>query len=211
MGFFTQYQTEEAVYSLTKFYLEELAERRTDVIEANLNERKLQMEAAVRGIAVDDLEDEEILREYLAFVQTFNSLDMFAMVDEDGMVYTATSTYAGISRFGFLSEKVTEPMITVNQIYGNKNMVIIAAPVEKVFFQGKAITSCFSGINMDNILNSISLQTEKNQTYCNIFYRDGQFLTKTEFGKLTSMDNILTFLEESGWQLPPFGDPEEIR
>ena len=58
------------------------------------------------------------------------------MVDEDGMVYTATSTYAGISRFGFLSEKVTEPMITVNQIYGNKNMVIIAAPVEKVFFQG---------------------------------------------------------------------------
>ena len=196
MGFFTQYQTEEAVYSLTKFYLEELAERRTDVIEANLNERKLQMEAAVRGIAVDDLEDEETLREYLAFVQTFNSLDMFAMVDEDGMVYTATSTYAGISRFGFLSEKVTEPMITVNQIYGNKNMVIIAAPVEKVFFQGKAITSCFSGINMDNILNSISLQTEKNQTYCNIFYRDGQFLTKTEFGKLTSMDNILTFLEE---------------
>ena len=39
MGGFAQYQTDEAIYSLTEFYLEELAERRTDVITANLNER----------------------------------------------------------------------------------------------------------------------------------------------------------------------------
>ena len=104
VGQFAQYQTDEAVYSLTEFYLEELAERRTDVVTANLTDRKLQMEAAVAGITEDDLKNEISLREYLSFVQTFNSLDMYAMVDEEGMVYTATSTYAGISRFGFLSE-----------------------------------------------------------------------------------------------------------
>ena len=124
-----QYQTDGAVNSLTEFYLEELAERRTDVITANLNERTLQMEAAVSGMTQDDLENEDSLRSYLSFIQTFNSLDMFALVDEDGMVYTASSTYAGISRFGFLSEEITEPVITLNQAYGNKNMVIIAFPV----------------------------------------------------------------------------------
>ncbi|MDY3249116.1 MAG: response regulator, partial [Candidatus Choladocola sp.] len=197
VGRFAQYQTDDAVYSLTEFYLEELAERRTDVVTANLRDRKLQMEAAVNGITGEDLKNEVSLREYLSFVQTFNSLDMYAMVDEEGMVYTATSTYAGISRFGFLSEEITETVITVNQAYGNKNMVIIATPVEEVVFQDKRITACFSGIYMENILNSISMQTDENQTYCNIFYRDGRFLTKTEFGDLASQDNILTFLEDS--------------
>ena len=196
MGGFAQYQTDEAIYSLTEFYLEELAERRTDVITANLNERKYQMESAISEMTEKDLESTDSLREYLSFVQSFNSLDMFAMVDEDGMVYTATSTYAGISRFGFLSEEITEPVVTVSQIYGNKNMVIIAIPVKDTVFRNKKITACFSGINMDNILDSISMQTDKNQTFCNILFRDGSFLTKTEFGDLASQDNLLTFLEE---------------
>ena len=196
MGGFAQYQTDEAIYSLTEFYLEELAERRTDVITANLNERKLQMESAVSEMTEEDLESTDSLREYLSFIQSFNSLDMFAMVDEDGMVYTATSTYAGISRFGFLSEEITEPVVTVSQTYGNKNMVIIATPVKDIVFRNKKITACFSGINMDNILDSISMQTDKNQTFCNILFHDGRFLTKTEFGDLASQDNLLTFLEE---------------
>lgn len=193
---FSQHQTDEAVYSLTEFYLEELAERRTDVITANLEERTLQMETAVSQIRSENLKNETSLREYLSFIQTFNSLDMFALVDEEGMVYTATSTYAGISRFGFLSEKITEPIVTVSQGYGNKNMVLIAFPVETVTFQDKKITVCFSGINLDNILNSISMQTDENQTFCNIFFRDGSFLTKTEFGDMISEENILHFLEE---------------
>ena len=191
-------QEDEAVYSLTDFYLEELAERRTSVITANLNSRKLQMEAAVEGITEEDLEDKTSLREYLSFIQKFNSLDMFAMVDEDGMVYTDTSTYAGISRFGFLSEEINETIITVNQAYGNKNMVIIATPVEGIVFKGKNITACFSGINMNSILNSISLQTSENQTFCNIIFDDGTFLTKAELGNIDIQDdNILDYLDEN--------------
>lgn len=195
---FAEKQEDEAVYSLTEFYLEELAERRTSVITANLNSRKLQMEAAVEGITEEDLEDKTSLREYLSFIQKFNSLDMFAMVDEDGMVYTDTSTYAGISRFGFLSEEINETIITVNQAYVNKNMVIIATPVEGVVFKGKNITACFSGINMNSILNSISLQTSENQTFCNIIFDDGTFLTKAELGNIDIQDdNILDYLDEN--------------
>lgn len=136
------------------------------------------------------------MRSYLSFIQTFNSLDMFALVDEDGMVYTASSTYAGISRFGFLSEEITEPVITLNQAYGNKNMVIIAFPVEDVFFQDKKITACFSGVNMDSVLSSMSMQTDENQTYCNAFFKDGRFLTRADFGDMNSSENILIYLEE---------------
>ena len=196
VGRFAQIQTNETVYSLTEFYLEELAERRTDVVTANLNERKLQMEAAISGITEENLESERTLREYLSFIQSLNSLDMFAIVDEDGMVYTATNTYAGISRFGFLSEKITETVLTVNQAYGNKNMVIIAAPVENVLFCGRKITSCFSGIDMENIQNSISMQTDNNQTFCNLFFRDGRFLAEANLGEVPVQDNLLTFLGE---------------
>ena len=197
IGRFAQYQTAEAVYSLTEFYLEELAERRTDVIAADLNNRKQQMDAAVEGMTEDDLESEASLRKYLSFIQTFNSLDMFAMVDEDGMVYTATSTYAGISRFGFLSEEITETVLTVSQVYDGRNMVLIAVPVENLIFQEKRITVCFSGVDMDNILNGVSMQTDANQTFCNIFFRDGRALTREEFGDIASQDNIFTFLESN--------------
>lgn len=193
---YAQNWTDDAAYSLTEFYLEELAERRTDVVSANLKDRKQQMESAVLGITEDDLESEDSLREYLSFIQSFNNLDMFALVDEDGMVYTATSTYAGISRFGFLSEEITETTVTINQVYGKKNMVLIAVPTENVVFRNKKITVCFSGIIMDNILNSISMQTEKNQTFCDIFFRDGRFLTQSELFEIVSNNNLLTFLEE---------------
>ena len=197
MGSFARSQTKEAVNSLTEFYLEELAERRTDVVTANLNDRILQMKAAVAGAAEENLESETSLREYLSFIQTFNNLDMFALVDEDGMVYTDTSTYAGISRFGFLEDEITETVITASRVFGNKNMVIIAVPVENLAFRNKSITACVSGIIMDNILSSISMQTDQNQTYCNIFFRDGRFLTKTEFGDIASQENLLTYMENN--------------
>ena len=193
---FAQNQTDDAVYALTEFYLEELAERRTGVITANLNSRKQQMEAAVSGIKPENLESETSLREYLSFIQIFNNLNMFAMVDEEGMIYTASSTYAGISRFGFLTERITETILTVNQAYGSRNMVLIASPVEEVLFQGKKITACFSGIDMDRILDSVSMQTDDNQTYCSIFFRDGRFLTKTTFDGGDSPGSLLGYLEE---------------
>ena len=197
MGSFARSQTKEAVNSLTEFYLEELEERRTDVVTANLNDRILQMKAAVAGAAEENLESETSLREYLSFIQTFNNLDMFALVDEDGMVYNDTSTYAGISRFGFLEDEITETVITASRVFGNKNMVIIAVPVENLAFRNKSITACVSGIIMDNILSSISMQTDQNQTYCNIFFRDGRFLTKTEFGDIASQENLLTYMENN--------------
>ena len=103
-----QISSEETINSLGEFYLEEITERNASGITSELDKKARQMERALTVLDQEYLQDEESVRHFIYMVQQMNGLDMFALVDQDGMVYTADSTFSGISRFSFLSEKVTE-------------------------------------------------------------------------------------------------------
>ena len=95
---------EEATNSLGRFYLEEIADRNVYEISAELERTVKPLRRAVDEMRNAELQTEASLRSYLAQIQRLNGLDMFAVVDESGMVYTAENTFSGISRFDFLSE-----------------------------------------------------------------------------------------------------------
>ena len=166
--------SEETVNNLVEFYLEEIAERNAGSITSELKKKADQMENALTVLNRDYLRDEASVREYLYLVQNINGLDLFALVDENGMVYTADSSFSGISRFGFLSQRSSETEIHMVSGYGTKNMILISQPVTLDFTPNIRVVSCFTGVNIENISSVMRLQNTENKTYCRLFSKEGE-------------------------------------
>ncbi|MBR6165149.1 MAG: hypothetical protein IKQ45_04360 [Clostridia bacterium] len=79
----------EAARSVSFLYLDELAGRREQVVEDNLNDNVKVIRIALEMLNEEDLSDLEHLRSYQRRVKQFFSLERFAFVDEEGLVYTA--------------------------------------------------------------------------------------------------------------------------
>ncbi|MDE6186151.1 MAG: hybrid sensor histidine kinase/response regulator, partial [Lachnospiraceae bacterium] len=178
--------TSQAVSKVSEFYLEELAGRRAQVVSEELKNGFAYIESSLEILDESDLESQEALRAFLGKVKKLHGVDKFALVDENGNVYTEHSTSSGLSRYDFLSEDLTEPVIGTTNLHGAKKQVILAVPVENVYFQGLQIKVCFIQINIDEMISSLSLQTGNNETYCGLYYRNGESLTNEDFGNFKS-------------------------
>ena len=95
--------TDEAVNRVSQFYLEELAGRRQQVVSQELKNHFSYMEKAIETLKKTDLESQEALREFLGTLKNLYQVEKFALVDENGIVYTENSTTSGLSRYSFLS------------------------------------------------------------------------------------------------------------
>lgn len=189
--------TSEAVDKVSEFYLEELAGRRAQVVEEELNNNLAYIENALDVLDESDLKSQETLRSFLGKVKKLYGVDKFALVDENGIVYTQHSTASGLSRYPFLSEELTEPVISTANLYGAKKQVILAAPVENIVFQGAQMKVCFIQLNIDEMLSSLTLQASNNETYCSLYYHNGEGLTNSDFGNVKAGKNLLSELKEA--------------
>ncbi len=189
--------TNEAVNRVSKFYLEELAGRRSQVVAEELKTHFTYIENAVNLLERSQLESQEELRSILGMVKRLYGVDKFALVDENGIVYTEHSITSGMSRYPFLSGELTKPLIRTTNLYGAKKQVLLAVPVTGLMFQGTRMKVCFIQINIDEMLSSLTLKTSKNETYCNLYYRNGESLTDDDFGNLKAGKNLLTALEDA--------------
>ncbi len=189
--------TRQAVNRVSEFYLDELAGRRAQVVSEELKNNFTYMENALAVLEEADLTSQETLRRFLGKVKDLYGVDKFAMVDENGIVYTEHSTTSGLSRYAFLSEELTEPTVSTSNLYGAKKQVILATPVEGISFQGAQIKVCLIQLNIDEMLSSLTLQTIDNETYCNLFYRNGECLTNDDFGYLTAGNNLIVGLADA--------------
>ena len=172
----TRMASEKAINTLGEFYLKELTERNAHNITVELEKKSKQMEKALTVLNQEHLKNEENIRQYIDMVQQMNGLDVFALVDKDGRVYTADDTFYGISRFSFLSEKITEPQIYTVKNYDTKTMIIIANPVVYDMPANIPIVSCFTGLNIENVISVEQLQSVNNRTYCRMFSKEGENL-----------------------------------
>ena len=189
--------TSKAVNRVSEFYLEELAGRRVQVVSEELKNHFEYMENALSALEESDLESQESLRRYLGKMKTLYGVDKFVLVDENGVVYEEHSTTAGLGEYDFLSQELKEPKISTFNLSGAKEQAILAIPVEGISFQGAQIKICFSQLNVSEMLRVLTLQTDDNETYCNIYDRDGASLTYDDFGYLTAGKNILSELKDA--------------
>jgi len=92
MGDHARKDTEEAVRSVSLLYLDELAGRREQVVENNLQEKIETIRVAINLMTEEDLSDKAHLEAYQTRMKQLYHLDKFAFVDKNGLIYTSTRT-----------------------------------------------------------------------------------------------------------------------
>lgn len=201
--------TNEAVNRVSEFYLEELAGRRAQVVSEELKNHFAYIHNALAILEDTDLESQATLRKFLGMIKRLYGVDKFALVDDNGVVYTENSTASGLSNYSFLSGELTEPVITTENLYGEKKQVILAVPVKDITFQKSRIKACFIQINIDDMLSSLMLQTNSNETYCSLYYHNGESLTNEDFGNVEAGKNLLSALKDAN--INPGYDYDQVK
>lgn len=184
--------TDQAVDMVSDFYLEELAGRRSQVVSRFFETKADQMERAVSLMSPQLLASQDTLREYIGNVKLFHGLSLFALVDEDDIVYTDHSTYMGGSRYAFLADdQAGKKTITTASTYGAGKQICLAIPVQDRFFMGKKLKTCFIEINMEDIVSILAFNAEETGTHFSLYYENGVNLTGLPFGPFDQKKNLL--------------------
>ena len=196
-----QKDTVEAARSVSELYLDELAGRRAQVLEENLNDNIDVINAAVGLLTEDDLQDKVHLQAYQAKMKELFHLERFAFVDEDGMVYTASGMEEDLADYAFDHKTLSGPEISVKNVKGTDKKAIIAVPVKDISFQGKKFTVCYMQIDMPVLLQGASMAAQDSgATFCNIYTSEGIALSNTVLGGLAVEDNLLEALAKAEYE-----------
>ncbi len=193
----TQGVTDKAIDKLSEFYIQEIAKSRASLISDELDKKYGYVNNALSVITQKDLESPKALRKYLGNMRKLYGMDTFALVDENGLVYTSHSTCSGKTRYPFLAEKITQPIYSTVLNYGGEKQLFLAVPVSGVYFNNSRITACFVEINIDQMMRSMTYRHENMETYFNLYFKNGESLTNSEFGNLPAGLNVLSVISAS--------------
>ena len=200
MGRKASNDTGYAVRNVSLLYLDELAGRREQVVESVLNDYIVDIDIALGLMENEDLSSVEKFQAYQARMKQLYGLEKFAFVGSKGLIYTSRGTRTDIDEYDFKPGEINEPEISIKNAVGDNKKVVIAVPVDRLSFEGDTLLACFIEIDMDNMLSGISLQSNNNITFCNLYTRDGISLTNTVLAGLASEDNLLSAMEHADFE-----------
>ncbi len=188
--------TDDAVEKVSDFYLEELAGRRSQVVTRFFETQADHMQRALALMTQEDLSSQNALRSFIGRVEALYGLKLFAVVDEDNLVYTEHTTYMGGSRYAFLSDELSQiRTITTIATYGGKE-ICLSLPIRDRVFNGKRLKICFIEINMDDIVSMLAFNTQESGTHFSLYYENGENLTGLDFGPISAKRNLLAFMSQ---------------
>ena len=193
----TQGVTDTAIDKLSEFYIQEIAKSRASLVSDELDKKYNYVNNALSVISQKDLESPKALRSYLGNMRKLYGMDTFALVDENGLVYTSHSTCSGKTRYPFLTETITKPIYSTVLNYGGEKQLFLAVPVSGLYFNNSKITACFVEINIAQMMRSMTYRHENMETYFNLYYKNGESLTNFEFGNIPAGLNLLSVISAS--------------
>ena len=121
-----------AARSVSLLYLEELAGRREQVVENNLQGSVNTMRAAVAMITEEDFSDLTHMQSYQRRMKQLFSLEKFAFVDTEGLIYTADDGILDeMDQYAFDARTLTGPEISIRNLPESKKHVVIAIPIRE--------------------------------------------------------------------------------
>ena len=189
--------SEDAVTTVSHLYLNELAGRREQVVEANLQQRIDDMNTALDLMTGDDLSSVENLQNYQAKMRRYFGLERFAFVNEEGKIYTADGIKHDIDEYDVDFFSLKDVNISIKNLKSKDKKVVIAQPVAK-YVDGNKLIACYEEIDMDEMLKGISMDAqESDATFSNIYTTDGVALTDSILGGLAVEDNLVEALSHA--------------
>ena len=172
--------SDDAVHSISKFYLKELGERRSLTISNRLTQAEENISRIFGKSGKKYFQNQDDLRSYLGSIRKIYDYDKLAVVDENELMYTEHSTISGVSRYSFLTEEITKPSIYMANLYGSRKQLILVVPLKGVRISTVSMKLTFIQIDLDRILGEISDETDEHETFSDIYYKNGQTMTSEE-------------------------------
>ena len=126
------------------------------------------------------------------------TVEKFAFVDTEGMIYTSLGTMNNIDEYEFDYHALSEPAIFIKDPDSEEKKVVIAVPIRRIPFNGRILSVCFMEIDINVLLDGLSIQSDAtNSTFCNLYYKNGVSLTNVVLGGLSSDRNLLDALKNA--------------
>lgn len=198
MGHAARQDTDKAVRTVSMLYLDELAGRREQVVESNLENKIETIEIAVDLMTDEDLSDEEHREAYQRRMKALYHLDKFAFVGESGMVYLSTGPSDEIGNYSFDYKTMTEPEISILNKNSTDKKVVIAVPITPRKFGGDTLVVCFMEMSMEQMFHGVSMESsEDDATFCNLYTSDGYPLSNAVLGGFAVEDNLFDAMEHA--------------
>lgn len=190
---------DQAVNSLSSFYMEELLGKREVVLRDSLNHDFDQLDRMISLLEAENIQTQDALREFLAKAQVMCGANTIAIVDDENTVYTAHSTYSDASRYAYLQNNFTNPQIVTSNLYGAKKQVIVAVPIKDFRLLDRNIIACFMQIDIGSIVGSLTYEdtSDTGNTFIGLYYKNGDNLTNSFFDDITPGQNLLVYLKEN--------------
>ena len=197
MGQIARKDTQDAVRTVSNLYLDELAGRREQVLESNLQNKIRDLRVAVSLMDREDLSDMDHLQDYQDRMKKHYNLDKFAFVDSRGRIYTTEGMQTNIDEYSFDYKTLSGPEVSILNLNTPEKKVVIAEPVE-MSFEGETLMVCFMEIDMKEMLSGVSMESNREEvTFCNIYTRNGVALSNTVLGGLAAEDNLLDAMKQA--------------
>ena len=196
--------TNEAVSTISSFYLDAMADRRAKTITNMINNTFDQMNMALKIIQEEGVKNQDELRESIGRIASLLSLSSFALVDEDNVVYTQYTTYTGGTRHNFLSEdKLKDRVVSTVYLYDSSKQLCLAIPTPGLELMGKEFKACFVQIDVQEIVKLLAFD-DPGRTYFGLFSVKGSNLSNTGLGfevmKMNILDVTRDVMEQDAWE-----------
>ena len=201
IGQSARHDSNEVARTVSLLYLDELAGRREQVVADNLKGRITDMQTALGLIDVADIESVESLQKYQAKMKSLFKLERFAFVDDKGNVYTSLGIRSDIDEYNFDYLSISGPEISIKNLNTKNKKVVIAAPLDKIPFNGNKLVASFMEIDMKEMLAGVSMHSQNSDTtFSNIYTQDGIALTDMILGGLAEEDNLLDAMKSAEYE-----------
>ncbi len=195
----------KAVGKVSEFYLQELAGRRSQVVSGVIDSQFEQMGRAIELMKPEDLVSQEALREFIGEIEDLYDLELFAVVDDEDVVYSRYATYMGGSRYDFLTDGQLDDgkVVSSTSLYGAVKQVCLAIPVSGLSLMGRPLKACFVQVDIASIVDTLAFGEEEGDTSFCLYYRNGENLTQLDFGPIAAGENLLDVMQskidEDAW------------
>ena len=163
-----QKTTDNAIHSVSRFYLKDLSEHCRHAVESRLSYVAANIHNALENIDAADLQSQAALQNWIGKLKIISDAEEIILVDANGTAYTARENFQ----------------------FNKTDSSFVETKINAVNFLDTQIVRAYFKINFETFLNKNHLHEDGENTVCNLYTRQGEPLTHNDNTKFSNAENI---------------------
>jgi signal transduction histidine kinase/BarA-like signal transduction histidine kinase len=182
----------EAVTEMSTIYLQELSTQKIGHLKTRISGQLSRLEMVGEALSEEDLENEQTLTAFLQRMQTANSFDFLAFVDDQGNYHSAEGTYPVASQISSMGALLAgEQLISYDETISGDDMLLLGVDITPVTYGDGTLFAVIAGLNTENIAQQLSISTGSAQVQSCIYTQAGNLVVDGGEGETISLGTNL--------------------